>query len=113
MRFYHKGDQQMQVKNHSSRHRILAPISVLLILALAASLFSFAAVAGGESIYAKAADAAHHVLDVGRVAAHDHVAEVGDVDVDEVLALLHLGLAVNALVGLDAQADVVADDRAL
>ena len=41
MRFYHKDDQQMQVKNHSSRHRILAPISVLLILALAASLFHY------------------------------------------------------------------------
>ena len=54
----------MQVKNHSSRHRILAPISVLLILALAASLFSFAAVAGGESIYAKAADAAYEVTDL-------------------------------------------------
>ena len=64
MRFYHKDDQQMQVKNHSSRHRILAPISVLLILALAASLFSFAAVAGGESIYAKAADAAYEVTDL-------------------------------------------------
>lgn len=54
----------MQLKNHSSRHRILAPISVLLVLALAASLFSFAAVAGSRSIYAEAADAAYEVTDL-------------------------------------------------
>lgn len=62
---------------------------------------------------AQAPDAAHDVLDIGGIAAHDHVAEVGHVDVDEVLVLLDLGIAVDSLVGLHAQADVIADDRAL
>ena len=62
---------------------------------------------------AQAADAAHHVLDVGRVAADDHAAVIGNRGVDEFLEILHLGIAVDALVRDHAQADVRADNRTL
>ena len=63
--------------------------------------------------YAKAADAAHHVLDVGGVAADDLLLVVFNVGEDEILEIFHLCVAVDARVGADSKRDVAADDRAL
>ena len=53
----------MQSKNNSLRHRILRFVSVLLVLALTISLFSFVS-AGSKKLTADAAEAAYEVSDV-------------------------------------------------
>ena len=62
---------------------------------------------------ARSPDAAHDEFHVRRIAAQNQIPVVGDSGSYKVLALLHFGVAIDALIGDHADDDVAADNRAL